>query len=276
MRATKGDSGKPRPGLIDPAFRLAMGRVLAHGEKKYGPANWMDGLAHSRLIDATERHLLAYQSGEDRDHETGESHLVHAACSLMMLHWKDSHENGKTDDRRYKEGQVPRVWQDEATGELRPEPSREIRQSLSALLEPDQVPAQEERPEQELKRRLREVLERSAGTDIAPRVREAKEDPVRELQKRITQWADLVFPDRTAHNALCKLIMEEIPELLHGGLDDPMEYADVLILILDVASLRGIDAIAAAHRKMDINERRSWEIDAESGLMRHREGTYGC
>jgi hypothetical protein len=96
-------------------------------------------------------------------------------------------------------------------------------------------------------------------------------DPVKFLQHRIVEWADRVYPDRTAHGALVKLVLEEIPELLHGGLHDPLEYADILILVLDIASLHGFDAIRAAHQKMDINERRRWTVDSDTGLMRHVE-----
>ena len=65
------------------------------------------------------------------------------------------------------------------------------------------------------------------------------------------------------------MMVHELPELLNGGLDDPLEYADVLILLLDIASLRGIDAIAAAHEKMSVNERRQWAVDPRTGLMSH-------
>ena len=96
-------------------------------------------------------------------------------------------------------------------------------------------------------------------------------DSIIHLQDRITNWADRVFPERTAEGALTKLVLEEIPELLHGGLDDPLEYADVLILVLDIAALRGIDAVAAAHEKMTINEARKWKKNLTTGMMSHIE-----
>jgi len=71
-------------------------------------------------------------------------------------------------------------------------------------------------------------------------------DQIQDLQKVITDWADEVYPDRTPQNALHKLILEEIPELLNGGLDDPSEWADLLILVVDAAHLRGIDVVKAA------------------------------
>lgn len=87
-------------------------------------------------------------------------------------------------------------------------------------------------------------------------------------QRRIDNWINKILPDRTPEMALQKLIMEEIPELLNGGIDDPMEWADVFILVLDCAKLRNIDIIEAVHAKMDINENRDWEIN-KSGVLHH-------
>jgi len=91
---------------------------------------------------------------------------------------------------------------------------------------------------------------------------------ISQLQERIKIWADGVFPHRTAWNAATKLMMEEIPEWAQA-MDDPMEYADLVILILDVASLKGIDVEKAVMEKMDINEGRNWVIDKEKGTMHH-------
>lgn len=92
---------------------------------------------------------------------------------------------------------------------------------------------------------------------------------VKDLQEEIKTWADQVFPDRTPYSALAKMIMEEVPELLNGGQDDPGEWADLLILVLDAADLRGIDVVQAAWDKMEINKTRTWEVDPETGIMHH-------
>lgn len=96
-----------------------------------------------------------------------------------------------------------------------------------------------------------------------------------DLRLEIRDWANEVYPDRTPYQALAKMVMEEIPELLKDGLDDPLEWADLLILVLDASELRGIDIIDAARVKMEINKRRSWEIDKESGIMHHVAGSGG-
>jgi hypothetical protein len=64
--------------------------VLAFGAKKYGEHNWRKGISQSRLIGAALRHTFAFLRGEDKDAESGLSHLYHAGCCLMfaaeMLH----------------------------------------------------------------------------------------------------------------------------------------------------------------------------------------------
>lgn len=86
MQAIKHDSGKPRVDLVDPKWLLDLARVLGYGAEKYSAHNWRSGLNWSRLYAAAQRHLLAFQSGELNDPESGQSHLLHAACNLMMLY----------------------------------------------------------------------------------------------------------------------------------------------------------------------------------------------
>lgn len=59
--------------------------VLAFGEGKYGARNWEEGMDWSRPFDALLRHLSAWWQGEDRDPETGLSHLAHAGCCILFL-----------------------------------------------------------------------------------------------------------------------------------------------------------------------------------------------
>lgn len=100
------------------------------------------------------------------------------------------------------------------------------------------------------------------------------EDDVKEsgsiegIQRDIVEWANEVFPNRKSHDALAKLIMEEIPEMINSGGTDPLEAADVFILMLDYVWLKDIDIIKAIKDKMAINRKRSWK-QAENGMMRH-------
>jgi hypothetical protein len=100
QKAIKHDTNKPRLDLLSVPAMSATAEVMAYGAKKYSPHNWRRGFEWSRLYAAALRHLLAHMSGEDKDPETGLSHLSHAACCLMFL---QEHEiEGLGTDDRYK------------------------------------------------------------------------------------------------------------------------------------------------------------------------------
>lgn len=88
------------------------------------------------------------------------------------------------------------------------------------------------------------------------------------IRKLVTEWADEVFPERTIINAISKMVLEEIPEYLRQQ-DDPMELADLGILLYDIAHLAGVDLEDAIREKMKINFKRSWSIDPNTGLLNH-------
>lgn len=74
--------------------------VLAFGAEKYAEHNWRKGFAWSRPLSAALRHLTAFNAGEDKDPESGLSHLAHAMCCLMfLLEFEKTHPHL---DDRYK------------------------------------------------------------------------------------------------------------------------------------------------------------------------------
>lgn len=96
MQGVKFDSAKPATDQLEPAWLLAVARVLGYGASKYAPRNWK-GLTTTRLYASVLRHLLAWRGGEDYDEESGESHLTHASAAVMMLWWLAL--RGNRDDR---------------------------------------------------------------------------------------------------------------------------------------------------------------------------------
>jgi hypothetical protein len=82
---SKLDTGKPMMDLLDPDFLIGVSQVLTFGAKKYAAHNWRKGIAVSRLLAATLRHVVAIMKGENLDPETGLQHAYHAACELMFL-----------------------------------------------------------------------------------------------------------------------------------------------------------------------------------------------
>jgi aryl-alcohol dehydrogenase-like predicted oxidoreductase len=60
-------------------------RVWAYGARKYAAWNWAKGMDWSVPFACLQRHLAAWQRGEENDPESGLPHLAHAACNLRML-----------------------------------------------------------------------------------------------------------------------------------------------------------------------------------------------
>lgn len=253
MSGTKFDQEKVDLHVLDPLFVEGTARVSQFGEQKYGRSNWKKGLTQTRIINAIRRHLAQIEKGEDIDDESGFHHAYHIAWGCQVLAYQ--HRNGQShlDDRRWSEdfrsdnfhdgsragigGHTVPMLQDGPFGRLHPVDGTEVRLAVS---------------------------------DVQPKANEEKtEDPIQQLQQMISEWADEVYPNRTVENALTKMMLHEIPELLHGKAMDPTEFADVAILLFDIAHLQGIDIVQAMRFKMEVNKKRTWEIDPATGLMSH-------
>lgn len=101
----KSQYGVKKPPLLScvPATALLVeGQVMALGAKKYGPFNWRDNSVASEVyIDAALRHIMAWNSGQDNDPESGVSHLGHVrACMGILI---DAMETGNLIDNRPKD-----------------------------------------------------------------------------------------------------------------------------------------------------------------------------
>ena len=253
MSGNKFDQEKVDLHVLDPLFVEGTARVSQFGEQKYGKSNWKKGLTQTRIINAIRRHLAQIEKGEDIDDESGFHHAYHIAWGCQVLAYQ--HRNGQfhLDDRRWSEdfrsdnfrngpragigGHTVPMLQDGPFGRLHPVDGTEVRLAVS---------------------------------DVQPKTNEEEtKDPIQQLQQVISEWADEVYPNRTVENALTKMMLHEIPELLHGRAMDPMEFADVAILLFDVAHLQGIDIAQAMRFKMKVNRNRKWEIDPATGLMSH-------
>jgi|TARA_B110000211_G_scaffold225976_2_gene278973 hypothetical protein len=88
--------------MMPPAAILELAKVYGYGEEKYpsdvsGP-NFRKGYLFSLSFSAMQRHLWAWQGGEDVDPESGRQHLAHAAWHCFCL-LSNMVEHPEFDDR---------------------------------------------------------------------------------------------------------------------------------------------------------------------------------
>lgn len=101
----EGECRKSAESAVKPRFDLVpwpaieeIAQVLTFGAAKYSDNNWARGARWGRYFAALCRHIFAWWRGEDKDPETGYSHLAHAGCCLVFL--MSYQRNGwGTDDR---------------------------------------------------------------------------------------------------------------------------------------------------------------------------------
>jgi hypothetical protein len=91
-------ASKPRLELVPWAAVTEIAEVLTFGAERYDANNWCRGARWGRYFAALCRHIFAWWSGEERDPETGKSHLAHAGCCLFFL-MEYQRNNWGTDDR---------------------------------------------------------------------------------------------------------------------------------------------------------------------------------
>ena len=94
----KDDQGKLRYDLVPWDAVDEIVGVLTDGAVKYTDRNWEQGMSWGRVIGAAFRHLTRWSMGEDKDPETGRSHLAHLGCCVLFLLAYEKRGAG-TDDR---------------------------------------------------------------------------------------------------------------------------------------------------------------------------------
>jgi hypothetical protein len=99
---TKHDNGKAPMDLLPHESLIEVAKVLGFGEKKYSAGNWAKGISYRRLISAAQRHIGEFNSGVDKDAESGLSHIAHASCCLLFLLYMEQ-KKPELDDRWVKE-----------------------------------------------------------------------------------------------------------------------------------------------------------------------------
>lgn len=89
----KKDDNKPRMELIDPDYMIGVAQVLTFGAEKYEANNWKKATEEDleRIKGAQLRHIMAYNSGELIDPESGLNHQYHISFGCMVLAYFNRH-----------------------------------------------------------------------------------------------------------------------------------------------------------------------------------------
>ena len=89
LTGVKYDNEKIPLQLIPSAALFEIGKAYQFGAKKYSAENWRGGFDWKRIIGSALRHLFAWKDGEDKDPESGLSHLAHLGfCVLTLLEYE--------------------------------------------------------------------------------------------------------------------------------------------------------------------------------------------
>ena len=100
--AVKADGGKSDWSLMPFEAVEEINKVLEFGAKKYAAHNWKigNGFKYTRLLNSLLRHIFAYMRGEDKDPESGLSHLAHAGCNVIFLLYYEKYKAKYSNDDR--------------------------------------------------------------------------------------------------------------------------------------------------------------------------------
>ena len=101
--AVRDDSGKTNWSLMPFEALEEINKVLEFGANKYSANNWQQGsgFKYSRVLNSLLRHIFAFMRGEDKDPESGLSHMAHAGCNvLFILYYLKKNTRYANDDRQ--------------------------------------------------------------------------------------------------------------------------------------------------------------------------------
>ena len=93
------DEGKEPLAWLPWAAINELSKVQMYGHNKYKDFNnYRKGMEVSRNLSCALRHICSYLVGNDRDSESGCSHLAHALCRIAFV-LQNIHDGVEIDDR---------------------------------------------------------------------------------------------------------------------------------------------------------------------------------
>lgn len=87
-----------------------------------------------------------------------------------------------------------------------------------------------------------------------------------ELQQVYGKWSEVTFPKNDLRS-WCNHIRDEVDELEEGN--DPLEAADIVLMLLDHAARNNYSLMDAIKVKFDMLRSRTWKPQNELGIVKH-------
>jgi hypothetical protein len=110
-------ANKPDMSLIPGSAMVALAVALGDGAKKYGAYNWRkDKVQVLAYTAACQRHIKAWEDGEENAKDSGIPHLYHAVAGLSIL--IDAIETGNAVDNRPPKGATARLLEKYTVNEI--------------------------------------------------------------------------------------------------------------------------------------------------------------
>lgn len=100
IKGVKFDQNKPDLSLLPRVAKEGIARAFMDGQRKYGRYNYLNGMEWTRILAAIDRHLSAFNDGEDIAIDSQLNHLYHAGAGIMML--IEYYDKKLGTDNRYK------------------------------------------------------------------------------------------------------------------------------------------------------------------------------
>lgn len=100
--------------LLDGAARV-FHKATTRKVNPYPRWNWAKGMPWSVVLGSMKRHIASIERGEDRDPETGELHIDHVLCNVLMLvHYYEQYKEGDDRPRFFTTPIAPTVGEQDA------------------------------------------------------------------------------------------------------------------------------------------------------------------
>ena len=96
-KALRFNAGKPRLCFVPKEATAAIARAFEYGARKYAARNWEKGGPWTTPYDSLMRHAQSWADGENKDPESGLSHLDHLICNAAILSTYEGRAIGKDD-----------------------------------------------------------------------------------------------------------------------------------------------------------------------------------